>query len=901
MQHGKGWRLTGFLLFCALMAPFVAQAATPTIASVNGNMTNGSTITVNGSNLVSENTASWISFFQSHPSASNFAGASPSADGYGAIGPKGGTYVTNKTLLGNQSMYFPVSGASTGATNMLANYNAINTGGGDSQDLWFRFYVAWNSANNLWPNDHIKMIDCQGSGSQWYLQPANTTGSSLPSQMNGTWDATSHTVPIPSGTLQNNRWYCIEMHWKTTSPYQYQAWMDGVQIFNATPSTPGSLSYILFGVINAWNTSSSFSLGHWWDGFAVSKSRIYPASTIQVGNSPTYGQGNEQYQQPIALNDTQVQFVLNTSNVGSGPYYVWITNNGQVRSAGYTLASSGGAEPTGPSVPASLKATVASSSEIDLSWSASTDSTGVAGYYVYRNGAQIATTPNTSYKNTSLSADTTYSYTVAAYDAAGNVSAQCAAVSATTSNSGTTDTQPPTVPTGLAATVVSATQINLTWKASTDNVGVTGYNVYRNGSLAGTSTKTSFSDTGLTASTTYKYTVAAYDAAGNVSGQCTAVSATTQAKTTTDTTPPTVPTNLKATAASSSTISLTWTASTDNVGVAGYTIYRNATKVGTSTATSYSDTGLAASTAYSYTVSAYDAAGNQSGQSAAASATTSAGSGSTLLFEEDFNDSNLAGRGWYDNTNLVITTAQHITGATASAQFEFQKGATQPTSGGSIRHLFTPTNTLYVSYYIKHSTNWVGSGVNYDPHMIYAMTNLASAYNGLAFTNLTLYLEENAGTPRVLIQDGENIDQSKINVNLVGTTENRALAGCNGNSDAYPGGCYNAGPYYNNDKIWPANGVYFQSTPGTYYMGDWHFVEALITMNSIQNGKGVADGSIQYWYDGTLIMNYPNVMFRTGEHSTMQFNQLVIAPYIGVGSPVDQTFWIDKLKVATGR
>lgn len=75
----------------------------------------------------------------------------------------------------------------------------------------------------------------------------------------------------------------------------------------------------------------------------------------------------------------------------------------------------------------------------------------------------------------------------------------------------------------------------------------------------------------------------------------------------------------------------------------------------------------------------------------------------------------------------------------------------------------------------------------------------------------------------------------------------------------------------------------------------------LVTMNSIVNGKGVADGSVQYWYDGTEIMNDQKVMFRTAEHPTMQFNQFVIAPYMGNGSPVDQTFWIDQLKVATGR
>ena len=87
----------------------------------------------------------------------------------------------------------------------------------------------------------------------------------------------------------------------------------------------------------------------------------------------------------------------------------------------------------------------------------------------------------------------------------------------------------PTVPAGLAATPASETQINLSWTASTDNVGVTGYKVYRNSVLVGSPTTTNYSNTGLTASTTYSYTVAACDAAGNCSAQSSAVSATTQA------------------------------------------------------------------------------------------------------------------------------------------------------------------------------------------------------------------------------------------------------------------------------------------------------------------------------------------------------------------------------------
>lgn len=91
------------------------------------------------------------------------------------------------------------------------------------------------------------------------------------------------------------------------------------------------------------------------------------------------------------------------------------------------------------------------------------------------------------------------------------------------------DTTAPSAPVGVAATAVSSSQINLSWTASTDNVGVTGYNVYRNGALAGSSTGASYSDTGLVASTTYAYTVTAKDAAGNESAASSTVSAATLA------------------------------------------------------------------------------------------------------------------------------------------------------------------------------------------------------------------------------------------------------------------------------------------------------------------------------------------------------------------------------------
>src|SRR5204862_429494 len=179
------------------------------------------------------------------------------------------------------------------------------------------------------------------------------------------------------------------------------------------------------------------------------------------------------------------------------------------------------------------------------------------------------------------------------------------------------DTTPTTTPTGLTAAVADSTGANLSWTASTDNVAVTGYIVRRNGVQVATPTTTGFADTGLSAATTYSYTVAARDAAGNLSPDSASVSVTIA-----DTTPPTTPTGLTAAVAGSSGANLSWSASTDNVGVTGYIVRRNGVQVATPATTSYADTGLSAATTYSYTVAARDAAGNISPNSATASVTT---------------------------------------------------------------------------------------------------------------------------------------------------------------------------------------------------------------------------------------------------------------------------------------
>jgi chitodextrinase len=196
----------------------------------------------------------------------------------------------------------------------------------------------------------------------------------------------------------------------------------------------------------------------------------------------------------------------------------------------------------------------------------------------------------------------------------------------------TVDTTPPTAPSNLVATAAS-TQINLSWAASTDNVGVTSYLIERcqgagcsNFTQVATSTTTTFSDRGLAASTSYSYQVRAMDGAGNLSPYSNVATAVTQ---TPDTQPPTTPTNLTATAISGSQINLSWTASTDNVGVTGYLVERCTGASCTSFArqttvpgTTYSDTGLVPNTSYTYQVKATDAAGNFSLYSNQATVTT---------------------------------------------------------------------------------------------------------------------------------------------------------------------------------------------------------------------------------------------------------------------------------------
>jgi chitodextrinase len=268
---------------------------------------------------------------------------------------------------------------------------------------------------------------------------------------------------------------------------------------------------------------------------------------------------------------------------------------------------------TAPTIPANLTATAVSSTQIDLSWNPSTDNVGVLGYRVYRNGVFLKTVPGTSTEDTGLAPSTTYSYTVAAYDAAGNQSAQSTAANATTFSGGGT---PPADPTGLSATALSSSSIELTW---TDNSSdEDGFDIYRSLSsgsgyseldTVGANVE-SYTDDGLDPDTTYYYRVYAYNSYGD--------SDYTYDYATTDPTgsPPADPTGLSATVLSSSSIYLSWTDNSSDED--GFDIYRSLSSgsgyseldtVGANVE-SYTDDGLDPDTTYYYRVYAYNSYGD---------------------------------------------------------------------------------------------------------------------------------------------------------------------------------------------------------------------------------------------------------------------------------------------------
>jgi len=372
------------------------------------------------------------------------------------------------------------------------------------------------------------------------------------------------------------------------------------------------------------------------------------SSTSQINLSWTDNSSNEtgfKIERALAVNGPFTEIDVTAANVttyastgldASTTYYYRVSATNAMGTSPVVVANAttSSPAPTAPNAPTNLMASAASTTQINLSWTDS--SNNETGFKVERsttvngNYTLLTTTAAnvTTYQNTGLTASTTYFYRVSAVNAVGT-SATTDPVSATTQSPPAPNT--PTAPTNLTATATSTTQINLAWTDSSNNE--TGFKVERATTVNGnymlvTTTAanvTSYSNTGLAASTTFYYRVAAINATGS-SNYTAVATATTQ----TPPSAPSAPSAFTATATSTAQINLAWTDNSSNE--TGFKIERSTTSNGTYTlvtttaanATSYSNTGLAASTTYYYRVFATNAVGDSSKISASATTQTPA-------------------------------------------------------------------------------------------------------------------------------------------------------------------------------------------------------------------------------------------------------------------------------------
>ncbi|KUO76621.1 MAG: hypothetical protein APF77_16515 [Clostridia bacterium BRH_c25] len=267
-----------------------------------------------------------------------------------------------------------------------------------------------------------------------------------------------------------------------------------------------------------------------------------------------------------------------------------------------------------PSTPEGLTAASVTFTSASLTWKPSTDNVGIKGYEIYCNDKKVASTSSTSYEYKKLTPGTAYTFSIKAYDKAGNYSSQSNRVSVNTAP----DKTAPSPPDGLKASSVSLTEVNLTWSPSSDNVKVRGYDIIRDGIKVGTSSKTSYCSKGLFPGKSYTYTVRASDISGNLSGSSSSINVATLK----DQQAPKAPSGLKVTAVKNSSVSLTWTASTDNGKVAGYQIYCNGLVISTAAGISRIVANPFGPGSVEFYIRAYDQAGNLSDGSNTVTAVT---------------------------------------------------------------------------------------------------------------------------------------------------------------------------------------------------------------------------------------------------------------------------------------
>ena len=241
-----------------------------------------------------------------------------------------------------------------------------------------------------------------------------------------------------------------------------------------------------------------------------------------------------------------------------------------------------------------------------------------------------------------------------------------------------------------------------------------------------------------------------------------------------------------------------------------------------------------------------------------------------ILMTESFEEAKLESRGWYDVTNVRIAAGG--VGGGKCIEYEWTSPREGVKGSAPARHLFEPTEEIYIRFYLKLSKGFGWTGRNYHPHLINILTTENGQWHGPAASHLTLYIEPVGGKLRLAAQDIQNKDQPH------GLTQGPLRGGYNG-------------------KFYDSAEVLFDDD-------QWHCVEAHFKLNSLDFAKDRpnSDGIARAWFDDKLVVEHNDVIFRSTDFPKMQFNQFLMAPFFGPGLlPHAQKLWIDELAIGSER
>ena len=241
------------------------------------------------------------------------------------------------------------------------------------------------------------------------------------------------------------------------------------------------------------------------------------------------------------------------------------------------------------------------------------------------------------------------------------------------------------------------------------------------------------------------------------------------------------------------------------------------------------------------------------------------------FFTESFENSRLLERGWYDGSKFTIASNEPFAGQ-GCIEYTWKSGGTTPANSSGIRHLFEPTETVALRCYIRLSKGWGWTRRGHHPHLMHFMTTENTKFHGPAASHLTVYIEPQNGRLRLAATDIQNKDAPH------GLTQGPLRGGY--------------------------NGTMFDSKEVLFDDDQWHCVEALYQLNSLdlKTDKPNADGIVRGWFDGKLVIDRTNVVLRSTDFPKMKFNQFLLTPYFGPGLlPHEQTLWIDQVTVSKER